>query len=60
MSKKTVCGIVLVFLFYMIDKTIKHLIFKQHTFAQSAKPRYIIQRRIENPVKHLRWTILQK
>ena len=50
--------IVLVLLqFGIIIKTIKTLSF---TFAQSVKPRFVIQRRIQNLIKHLGWSILRK
>ena len=53
------CGVVLVLLrFRIIDKTIKKTCFSQwHTFFKS---QCVIQRRIQNPIKHLRWSVFRK
>ena len=53
---KTVCRIV----FKLLAKLWKHLAFTKHIFARPVKSRCNIQRRIQNPVNHLRWSILWK
>ena len=53
-ASKIVCRIV----FKLLAKLWKHLVFTKHTFAWPVKSRCDIQRRIQNPVNHLRWSIL--
>ena len=54
------CFLVLLW-FRIIGKTIKTLgVYNNKHFFWSVKSRCFIQRRIQNPVKHLRWSVLRK